>query len=95
MQRYEVRYEGRVQGVGFRYTAADIARRHDVAGYVRNEADGSVRLMLEGMPEAVEGFLNELGRAMDAHIQKRHVSPADATGEFGQPGEPGSFQIRY
>lgn len=95
MQRYEVRYEGRVQGVGFRYTAADIARRHEVAGYVRNEADGSVRLVIEGEPGAVEGFLSELGRAMDAHIQKRHVSPGPATGEFGAPGEPGSFQIRY
>ena len=95
MHRYEVRYEGRVQGVGFRYTAADIARRHDVAGYVRNEPDGTVRLVLEGTPEAVEAFLAELGRAMDGYVRKRQVTPAEATGEFGQPGEPGSFQIRY
>ena len=35
-ERREVYYFGRVQGVGFRYTARSLARRFEVAGFVRN-----------------------------------------------------------
>ena len=40
--RCRVIYRGRVQGVGFRYTSASIARRFPVTGYVRNLPDGTV-----------------------------------------------------
>jgi acylphosphatase len=39
---------GRVQGVGFRYTARNEANRLGVKGYVKNKPDGSVVLELEG-----------------------------------------------
>jgi acylphosphatase len=39
---------GRVQGVGFRYTARNEANRLGVKGYVKNKPDGSVALELEG-----------------------------------------------
>src|SRR5688572_20227308 len=40
--RAHVRLIGRVQGVGFRYTTADEARRHRLAGWVRNLDSGAV-----------------------------------------------------
>ena len=47
--RLEVRVSGVVQGVGFRYSASDAARRlSGVKGYVRNLADGSVEVVAEG-----------------------------------------------
>ena len=39
---------GRVQGVGFRYTAMDEARRLGLTGWVRNTHDGAVELNAEG-----------------------------------------------
>ena len=41
--RYDIIFIGRVQGVFFRATAQEMARRYDVTGWVRNERGGSVR----------------------------------------------------
>ncbi|MCA1818293.1 MAG: acylphosphatase, partial [Acidobacteria bacterium] len=41
---------GRVQRVGFRFFAQRAAARHQVAGYVRNLADGRVEVLAEGAP---------------------------------------------
>jgi acylphosphatase len=53
----QVFYEGRVQGVGFRYSARRVAAGFDVAGYVRNLPDGRVELVASGDEEEVDGFL--------------------------------------
>lgn len=45
---------GRVQGVGFRYFARDVARGEGVTGYVRNLPDGRVEAHVEGDLEAVD-----------------------------------------
>ena len=47
---------GRVQGVGFRFFAEDVANREGVTGFVRNLGDGSVEAVVEGDREAVERF---------------------------------------
>jgi acylphosphatase len=48
---------GRVQGVGFRYSARSKAEKLGIAGFARNLPDGSVELEAEGNPGAVEEFL--------------------------------------
>jgi acylphosphatase len=45
------RVHGRVQGVGFRFSAARVARSFSVRGAVANRPDGSVEVVAEGTPE--------------------------------------------
>lgn len=64
-------FEGRVQGVGFRYTAKDIARGFDVCGWVKNLPDGTVELQMMGEKDELEDFLKEITEesAVAHHIQ--------------------------
>lgn len=71
--RIQVRYSGRVQGVGFRATCVWIAQTvvdsaDPITGWVRNEADGDVTLEAQGSPAAVEGFLKEVGERLARNI---------------------------
>jgi acylphosphatase len=49
---------GTVQGVGFRYSAQDQAVMLGLAGYVRNESDGSVAIDVEGESDTVNRFVD-------------------------------------
>ena len=80
--RYEIIFTGRVQGVFFRATAEEIARRHDVTGWVRNERDGSVRCVVEGDPAELDRFVSALQLAKQANLDNTNISRLDATGEF-------------
>ena len=76
-------YSGRVQGVGFRYTARASAMGFDVTGIVRNLADGRVELIVEGARAELEEFRravqdSEVGR----FVRQEEVSWSAATGEF-------------
>lgn len=53
-------FEGRVQGVGFRYTVKDLSRGFEVCGWVKNLADGSVELQVMGEAGEVESFIKEI-----------------------------------
>ena len=52
--------KGDVQGVGYRFFAQRAAARHQVVGYVRNCADGSVEAFAEGPAGNVEDFKHDL-----------------------------------
>ena len=82
LSRYEVIFTGRVQGVFFRATAEEIARRHDVTGWVRNERDGSVRCVVEGDPAELDRFVSAIQLAKQANLDNTNISRLDATGEF-------------
>ena len=54
--RAAFRVHGAVQGVGYRHFAEREARALDLAGWVRNEPDGSVSGEVEGPEAALEAF---------------------------------------
>ncbi len=86
--RQDVRFRGRVQGVGFRYTTRHIASRFAVTGYVQNLPDGSVRLVVEGGQGEVARFIAGVGAEMSEHIHSHDVETLPATGEFS------GFEVR-
>ena len=53
----KVHYEGRVQGVGFRFSTKQIAMGYEVRGSVANLPDGRVELCVAGDAAEVEEFL--------------------------------------
>lgn len=84
-----VRYEGRVQGVGFRAAARRIAGRFAVRGWVKNERDGSVSLIATAESAELDAFLaavrsGPLGRFIERETCEDALAP---TG--------GGFDIRY
>ncbi len=89
-RRATVRFDGHVQGVGFRYTTVHIASDFDVTGYVQNEPDESVSLVVEGDERTVHAFLRAV---KDSHVGRyvtgESCSWSPATGEFP------SFTVRY
>ena len=78
-----VRIRGRVQGVGFRYSACHEARLRGLAGWVRNTAEGEVELWAEGPPEKLESFLQWLRRGPPgARVESVSPSPGTPTGTY-------------
>lgn len=57
MKSLSIRIHGRVQGVGFRYSAQREARKLNLAGFARNEADGSVYCEAQGKEDDLKQFL--------------------------------------
>jgi len=87
--RRTIRYSGRVQGVGFRYTARETAAGFRVTGYVQNLEDGRVLLVVEGAADEVERFCSALATAMQRNITATDVDDERAAAKFSD------FTIRH
>ncbi len=69
-----VHFEGRVQGVGFRYTCRELAKGFDVVGTVKNLPDGRVEMEVMGEKEEIEEFICEIAvESAVASGVKNHV----------------------
>ena len=61
-RRFSLRFTGRVQGVGFRWTARQLADSLGLTGWVTNEWDGSVLMEVQGRPETIKKLIEGLER---------------------------------
>ena len=87
--RYDIRFTGQVQGVGFRFTTRSVSGRFEVDGWVRNEPDGSVRCVADGAPGELDRFVAAVQEAMPGLISNVEIqkSPSDQ--------KLSGFSIRY
>ncbi len=80
----DVRITGLVQGVSFRFHTREQAHRLGVAGWVRNEPDGSVTGHFEGPGDAVDALVEWCGHGPAyAEVDQVTVTPglySDVTG---------------
>ncbi len=60
MVRNHIRFGGRVQGVGFRYTACRLAQGLGLTGWVRNLEDGDVEMEAQGDAAAIQRLIEGL-----------------------------------
>jgi acylphosphatase len=72
-----------VQGVGFRYTAVDLAESLGITGWVRNLRDGRVEILAEAQENSLKDFLDRIKEGFSAYIRDTQVDWQPATGEFG------------
>jgi acylphosphatase len=83
MVQMHIFYEGRVQGVGFRYTVKSVVQGFDVRGTVRNLPDGRVELAAEGERSELEAFRKAIQESeVGPFIRQEHVTWAEAKNCF-------------
>lgn len=77
-------FEGRVQGVGFRYSCKELAKGYDLIGFVENLADGTVKLVLQGESEEIEEYLQDLSEesALSHHIKGQMTTPIEVNDDL-------------
>jgi acylphosphatase len=76
-------YSGRVQGVGFRYTAKNVALGYEVTGCVRNLPDGRVELIAEGRRDELEAYQQGIRESgLGGLIAGEQCAWEEAKGEF-------------
>ena len=89
MKRLHVIYSGRVQGVGFRFTAERVAADLGLNGRVRNNRDASVEIVCEGSEENLKEFIRRIEDSFSGYIKDRDTNWSEATGEFKD------FSVRF
>ena len=88
LRRIQVRYQGLVQGVGFRATLRHLALTLpgglEVSGWVSNLPDGDVLMQAQGTPEAVATLEAAIAERWRANIRASDIIEVPlADGESG------------
>lgn len=89
-KRLHIRIKGRVQGVFYRYSTLQEARRLSLKGWVRNTPDGAVEILCEGPEENVLRLVDWCKTGPPGAI----VNSVDLDWE-AYTGEFEDFRIRY
>ncbi len=63
-------FTGRVQGIGFRFTALDIANRYRLTGLVRNLPEGTVEMITQGPSDDIADCIRDIKEAFEGYIRE-------------------------
>ena len=81
-KRAHVYYSGRVQGVGFRFTAVSIASNLKVKGWVKNLPDGRVELLAEAEEDTLKDFLERVKGYFSGYLRDAEIEWGPAAGDL-------------
>ena len=68
-------FSGRVQGVGFRFTALNIANRYHLTGYVRNLPNDAVEMLAQGPADTIDNCVRDIQDSFAGCIRQIEVEP--------------------
>ena len=85
----EAFFAGMVQGVGFRFTARDLADRYRIKGWVANLSDGRVKLVAQGSQKELNNFLYDLREKFKNQIVDFQLQEKESLEDYN------SFQIKF
>ena len=66
-------FTGRVQGVGFRFTARRAASRRQLTGFVRNVPNGAVEMLAQGRPEDINDCIQDLKEYFAGYLKETRI----------------------
>ena len=66
-------FTGRVQGIGFRFTALNVANRYQLTGLVRNLPDGTVEVVAQGNPDDIDDCIRDIEKSFDGYVRETKV----------------------
>lgn len=73
MAARHVIFIGRVQGVGFRYTAHRMADRRRLTGFVRNLPDGTVEMLAQGHAHDIDDCIRDIKDYFGDYLRETKV----------------------
>jgi acylphosphatase len=66
-------FVGRVQGVGFRFTAHRMANRHQLTGFVRNLPGGTVEMLAQGPAEEIDDCIQAIKEYFAGYVRETRI----------------------
>jgi acylphosphatase len=71
-------FRGRVQGVGFRFTVLNVAKRYQLTGLVRNLPDGTVEMIAQGCSDDIENCIRDINESFGYNVEDTQVEDVSA-----------------
>ena len=68
-KRIRVYYSGKVQGVGFRFTAEHLAKAMGISGWVENLKNGKVEIIAQAEEEVLKDYLKKIHDHFSPYIK--------------------------
>ena len=68
-----ITFVGRVQGVGFRFTAFNAANRFRLTGLVRNSLDGTVEMIVQGNSDEIDKCVGDITETYQSSISETKI----------------------
>jgi acylphosphatase len=66
-------FSGQVQGVGFRFTAFNVANRHQLTGFVRNLPDGTVEMLIQGPSQVIDDCIQDIQEEFGRYVSETKI----------------------